>query len=317
MEGQINICSLERAETLVTSFSGDSSEQEQILYKCVDSIFEKKESEISGSADAFHNFAVSCIKIADDYLTAYDVIKLGLKLHPTNTDLLADAIKYGYNCTDIKKCEEYLRYLRTIDQRVWTWRAFSFTIDYLLDCYTSDNAEQNCISDVKELAEQYRKRYPHDEDSLYSKYEIHNRLGELTEAMDVLIEALESSDFCPKCWLKYADILVEEGKYTEATKPIIKLCRAPLTSDSVNWSYVNYLKGVCQMALLTSEGESLFDEQQYEEDKVNQIYMSFYKALISTDTYGNLLKRIKKRIKALQADTGIPLPSVLERVLKN
>lgn len=316
MKEQLNICSLERAETLVTSFSSESSEQEQILYKCVDSIFDKKESEISGSADAFHNFAVSCIKIADDYLTAYDIVKLGLKLHPTNTDLLADAIKYGYNCTDTKSCKEYLRHLQTIDQQVWTWRAFSFTIDYLLDCYTSDSAEQNCIAAVKELAEQYRKRYPQVEDSLYSKYEIHSRIGELTEAMEVLVEALRSSDFCPKCWLKYADLLVEQGKYTEAAKPIIKLCKAPLTSDSVNWSYVNYLKGVCQMALLTSEGESLFDEQQYDENRVLQIYGSFYKALISTDAYGELLKRIKKRVEELQADTSIPLPSELEALLE-
>lgn len=316
MNEQIDIYSIDRAETLITSFS-DATEQEHVLYKCVESILGKKESDVNGSADAFHNFAVSCIKVADDYLTAYEIICLGLKLHSTNTDLLADAIKYGYNCTDVKHCEEYLGRLREIDQCVWTWRAFSFAIDYLLDRYTSDNTNQNYLSEIKNLSSQYRQRYPNNEDSIFSEYQIYDRIGELSRALEILVEALNTSIPCPKCWLRYADILVEQGDYSEAVKPIIKLCNNPLTPDSVNWSYVNYLKGVCQRALLVSGTEDIFDEQQYDEKKVVQAYMSFYQALASSDIYGNLKQKIRKRVEELQSASGIVLPNVLENALNS
>lgn len=316
MNEQINIFSIDRAETLITSIS-DAAEQESVLYKCVNRILDSKESDINGSTDAFHNFAVSCIKIADDFLTAYEIVCLGLKLHPTNTDLLADAIKYGYNCNDVKRCEEYLSRLRDIDKCVWTWRAFSFTIDYLLDRYTSDSTNSNYISEIKSLSSQYRKRYPDNEDSLFSEYQIYEHIGELSLASDILIEALNASIPCPKCWLKYADILIEKGNFSDAVKPIIKLCNYPLTSDSVNWCYVNYLKGVCQKALLVPEKEDIFDEQQYDERKVNLTYMSFYQALLSSDIYENLKQKIRKHVEEIESASGVPIPNMLENALNS
>lgn len=317
MEEIIDIKSIDRAEELVSAITNDPETQEEMLYRCADSILNNP-SHISGSADSFHNFAVSCVKIARDYLTAYEIVKLGLSLHRTNTDLLADALKYGYNCSEMTACDEFYKTLKSIDKKHWSWRAFSFSIDYLCEICSSDGeGGEETEREIKELVMEYRKNKPEYEDSMFSQYEVEFKFGSREEAFKLLEDAVKSNIPYPKCMLKYADIMIERGQYSAAARPIFKLLNDPQAAESVNISYVHYLKGLCQMALINSnDSEDLFAKPEYDEEKVYMTYDSFRCALKSSDLYGSLKTKIKKCIEELGNRVPlIPTPEELNHLI--
>ncbi len=311
MEGNIDIKSIDRAEELVSSVVGSLQEQEEMLYKCADSILKKDHSEISGSADGFHNFAISCVKIAHDYLTAYEIVKLGLTLHKTNTDLLADALKYGYNCSETGACARYYDTLQGIKKKYWTWRAFSFSIDYLCErCASDDVDRQKVEEEIKTLAEEYREYKSDYEGSLFCQYEVEDKFGDKEKAFQLLEGAVQSDTPYPKCMLKYADIMVDRGEYRAAARPIFKLLKNPQAAEAVNIGYVHYLKGLCQMGLLEPvESEDLFAKTEYDAEKVAMVYDSFRCALQSSEMYGALKLKLKKCVEELRnRASNIPMP---------
>lgn len=321
MNEKLEIRSLDQAERMITSVS-EEREQEVVLYQCVDSILKEGNTQVIGSADSFHNVAVACVKIAEDYLSACEIVEKGITIHPSNTDLLADAIKYGYKCGNRELCEKYLSVLNEIDKRCWTWRAFSFVIDYIVEFYVSDNGMTELLHTEEELdalVEQYKKRYPDNEDSYFSEYEIYNRFGDKERAFDVLKKAMENINFCPKCWLRYADEMVDLGLFSEAVKPVMKLCNASNASDSVNMSYVYYLRGICQIELLNvgsdNSEEDIFGEIEYDLEKVELVYKSFYKALQSKDIYGNVRDKCWTRIREWAIRTNTECPAYLESMV--
>lgn len=324
-EKKLNICSMDQAERLISAFSGaDSEEKEKALYQIVDSILQREESQpsIGGDADAFHNFTVSLVSIAQDYETAVEILQLGLTIHPTNTDLLADAIRYGYNCGKTEECKQWLAALRQISIASWTWRAFSFSIDYLLDVngsdITSDAADER-LKELLNLVKQYQAYYPDREDSYFREYDIFNRTNQKDKAVKVLETAIETFKYCPKCWLRYADIMVDKGDYRAAIPSIKKLCNHPNSADSVNMGYVYSLRGICQIALLSQETEDeddLFSDPTYDEKKVNSIYDSFRLALAQEDLRENTRTKVKEQLNSLREKTGFEYPERLRALLE-
>ena len=64
--------------------------------------------------------------------------------------MLADYLQNGLNCDRGKLCEEYFDRLMKIPMMRWTWRGFSFGIDYMKSL--ADNIETEEESDaVSEL----------------------------------------------------------------------------------------------------------------------------------------------------------------------
>lgn len=324
-EKKLNICSMDQAERLISAFSeADSEEKEKVLYQIVDSILQREENQasIGGDADAFHNFTVSLVSIAQDYETAVEILQLGLAIHPTNTDLLADAIRYGYNCGKTEKCKQWLAILRQISKASWTWRAFSFSIDYLLDVNGSDitgGSEDAHLAEVLSLVKQYQACYPDREDSYFREYDIYNRTNQKEKAVEVLRAAIGQFQYCPKCWLRYADIMIDKGDYKAAIPSIKKLCSHPNSSDSVNMGYVYCLKGICQIALLSQEPEGeddLFSDPVYDEKKVNSIYDSFRLALVQEDLRENTRVKVREHLNCLREKTGFEYPDRLRALLE-
>ena len=68
------------------------------------------------------------------YDSACAIVKRGLEEAEADVDLLSDFIKYGILCGRQEECDRYFRELKdNISMEEWNWRAFSFSIDYLLD----------------------------------------------------------------------------------------------------------------------------------------------------------------------------------------
>ena len=96
-----------QAERIYNRFARENNNDDRMIEDIVlDLLRALRESDtIYGDDDDFHNFAVTCSNTLDDNRAAYDIVYEGLKLYPTNTDLLADAIKYGYSCGEKDKCK--------------------------------------------------------------------------------------------------------------------------------------------------------------------------------------------------------------------
>ena len=112
-----------------TDAEADEGEKITMFYKIADSSLQKEE--FIGTSMDFHNFGVECARRNAEEL-ACDYLERGLNKYPTSVDLLADYIKYGMVCDRLDKCGEYYSILMGISKNIWNWRAFRFSIDYLM-----------------------------------------------------------------------------------------------------------------------------------------------------------------------------------------
>lgn len=295
-----------QAEDILNRFQRENPNEEskiaELLDELLDALLSSQEM-LTGSADDFHNFSVSISKISSDNYWAHHIAKLGLILHADNTDLLADAILYGKNCGERKDCSEWYKRLLQIDKTAWTWRAFSFSIDYLLEEYASKQVDQK---DILQLVKEYQKYKPNEEDAWLSEFDLYNYTNNRERGMDALIEADRRFKLCPKCWLRIADIKMDEGEYDEAEKYIKKLKRNPKSGESVNMSYVFLLDGLCRMSKMIST--DAYDDGEYDEKEILRIYKSFNIAVSMSGYRENIRLQIVEQIDRLEKETEIAYP---------
>lgn len=290
-----------RAESIFNQAQNqlDDNGINNLLYDLADSLL-MPGKKISGDADSFHNFSVTILKKADDYDTALEIVELGLKLHPSNTDLLADGISYGSNCGQAEKCERFFDCLRKIDYPLWTWRAFSFSIDYILDQSIFSGNTDN-MAPVFELTKLYQQYYPQKEDSWFIEYQIYEKINQIDAGIAVLKKAITELSYCPKCWLRYADIMVDRGLNKEAVFCIKKLRSRPQSSKAVTMSYVYYLDGLCR-------ANAILDSDTIREAEVEQAYKTLKLSLGHSSLRPDIERRVRDLITTLENETDIVFP---------
>lgn len=276
--------------------------QLQVMSDLLEALFGAGEP-LTGDSDDFHNFAVTVSKVANDNKNAYAIVREGLKIHAVNTDLLADAIMYGANTGEKEECEKWYNVLLSVDKSCWTWRAFSFTITYLMDIYASSENSVATIDQILALAEEYQNYLPDREDAWISLYRVYERFNQRTRGIEVLEEAIAKFRFCPKCWLRYADIMIDDGEYEKAEPIIKKMLRNPTTTEHINASYMYFLDGQCKMARLMDS--DAYEMGEISEADVRRIYRSFRLARKSPGLRENVDQRIEEYIDRLTIETGI------------
>lgn len=297
-----------QAEDILNRFRRENSDDvdaiEKMLNDLLDALLSCQEP-LTGGADDFHNFTVSISKISGDNRGALQIAEEGLKLHSDNTDLLADAILYGRNCGEREDCATWYKKLLGIDQSAWTWRAFSFSIDYLLDEYASKRATSE---EILTLVNDYQKYKPDEEDAWLSEYDFYNSTNNRAKGMEALEAADKKFKFCPKCWLRLADIKMDDGLYDEAEPFIKKLKRNPKSGESVNMSYVFLLDGLCRITKMMNTDE--YEDGEYDEKEIYRVYKSFN---ISTSMPGyrdNIRQQIVEQIDRLERETEVEYPYI-------
>lgn len=285
-----------------TNNPNDTDAQLTVLADLLDALFGAEE-QLIGDADDFHNFAVAVSTVANDNKNAYAIVREGLKIHTVNTDLLADALMYGCNTGEKNECDRWYRTLLEVDKSCWTWRAFSFTITYLLDIYSSSENSIANIEQILKLASEYQQYLPDREDAWISLHRVYERTNQRAKGIKVLEEAIEKFRFCPKCWLRYADIMIDDGQYEKAEPVIKKMLRNPNATEHINTSYMYFLDGQCRFAkLMDSEG---YDIGEVDEHDVRMIYRSFRLARKSQGLRENTNQRIEEYIDRISIETGI------------
>lgn len=307
------ITDIGQAEDLLSRFQRDNSDDLAGAEQMLDDLLEAlrtSDAQLTGSPDSFHNFSVSISKISNDNRDALEIIQEGLKLHPMNTNLLADAIKYGCNCGEREVCADCYQSLQSIDKSRWTWRSFSFTIDYLLDSYSAGGTEVS-QNEILELAKSYQEYLPDEEDAWVSECDVYERFNMHGKGLDALKDAIAKFHFCPKCWLRYADIMMDAGNYDEA-EPIIKnLRKHPKSVDYINISYLFFLDGQCKMAkLMETEG---YEDGEVEPATVLKIYKAFQLSLSSPGLRDATRRQIDEYITRLEKETAVYYPKDWDR----
>lgn len=211
-----------------------------------------------GTAGDFHNLAVRLSKEKQLYNLACEVLEKGLEMpqYSRDVDLLADYIFYGIKCGKEKQCAYYYSVLCTIPKKRWKWRAFSFSIDYLLQ--VAERIESNedldiAVNDMHELANEYIHNFPLDEGGYIVKADIYDFVNQQDEMEDILVKGLELPR-APKCSLRLADIAFEKGKYSEARKYLKHAKVTGIGTEShISINYVYYLDLMCMICDLTPQ----------------------------------------------------------------
>lgn len=277
--------------------------------------------DIIGDANDYHNLAVVMSREADDYLAAYQVAEKGLVQFPYNTDLLADAIYYGSNAKKYDNCKVHATTLNGLPRSTWTWRAFSFLIDYYKNRSDWENDTERIVKGLKAalaIAEEYQRYLPSEERSYLAEYEIRQRLAKVAidngdaveketqreRALSLLKDTINNGEYSAvQCSLAYADAMFERQEYQE----VIDICNKALqfgeATASVRLGYLMYLSAQSREILLYKS------EDVQNEEKVRQIYAEYVAALVDAgDSYRSTIER---RIRILAAKSGVPAPEAL------
>lgn len=233
-------------------------------------------NDCSGSANEFHNFAVDLAR-ADEYRLACTVLDCGLTRFKKDVDLLADYLQYGIKCGLDEETRRIYKSLKKIPTKKYTWRGFSFLIEYLqylMDQTDSEKQMSTYESEIQEIIKDFKEKQPSSEEPYRLEAELYHSLNMEQEEVKALKQAFENVDVCPRCALRYADIMLEKGDYTEACMAVDRgIINAMQPQASVNEGYLYFLSALCAIAIVSKEG------REYKKEEVEKIYTDFNLAL--------------------------------------
>lgn len=259
-----------------------------------------------GSADMWHNFAVSLARY-DHYELACDILDRALKLHGPNTDLLADYLKYGLCCDRRDVCRSHYETLRGIRRVKYTWRAFSFSIDYSIHMWEqSDSLEEmdELEKQMLSLAADFRKYFPYLEESYSSEAEVYQKLRMHEKVIETLEAALQKLARTPKCALQLADMMFEQCEYEKALAALERaLKNANEPQQGINSGYARCLTGLSKLA------KAELEETELTPAMIRDIYLEFNLAVDNEFRHAYYRNTIREKAKELQLRYEVPIPA--------
>lgn len=303
----ISDCAIVAEQITINYESEDFGESPKRMLRKLANYIENPEIKCYGTPDEYHNLSVAYAR-ANLFDSACKILKSGLNEVEFSIDLLADFIKYGLSCGEYQQCEEYYLKLKKRPIDLWNWRAFSFSIDYLLNKINRVENESE-IAEIKsealELSDTFTEKFNNDQ-SYYDKSTIYKAFNDSKNETDVLIKVVESEKPTPKCAMRLADIKTDEGDYHKAIHFIKICCTAFETQPGVNRGYAYLLMALGKTSTLF---KCLYNEENTQVDNkiVEEIYRDFYTAL-ECDLDGVYKKTAKNITKVIKAQTGVSFP---------
>lgn len=259
----------------------------------------------SSKADNFHNVAVAYAQ--NHYFDwACTILQRGLEETATagSVDLLADYLAYGISCGRQERCGEYYQRLCKNPKGKWNWRAYSFSIDYLLDQRDRDmeDTQYNKIrAEALKIADEAIERRG-DDQAYLDKSSIYKD-DSLEDERRILEEAVQKLGYAaPKCALRLADIMFEAAEYKAASEKLLICCNAYHVQRTINKEYVRLLLALCKTSILFKEHPD-GDYTPYADD-VRSIYRDINTAL-KEDNQRRFNETAKLLSKVVEAMTGI------------
>ena len=267
---------------------------------------------IAGSASEFHNASVSLTRIGFfDY--AFSLLEVAQERYPRDTDILADLLLYGMKCRNLSELREYQKKLENIDKPLWTWRAFHFQFDYLLEelrYAETDTAAKELAAKIEVLIKDYKENSEHfadlsDKEKAYMvEYEYYSFKRDKKKAIDALKAAtIALPNKCAQCALKLADHYFEVGDNKNAIKYSELAVNIKEDQPSISLGYAYYILAMSREHDVRNIGGALA------EAKVKPIFSAYAAAVeYMREESGRegLLKSVKNQVKTLEYDSGVP-----------
>lgn len=272
--------------------------------------WDNNDLDFEGTADEFHNFTTELAR-AGYYGRACSVLEKGIEQYSMNTDLLADYLNYGIKCGLSKECEKFYHQLDRINDKKKTWRAFDFSIDYLLFKISEEN-DDSVIDKLKaealSLVERFKKALPSEELAYLSEYQIYEATYDKNTGLHKLAEFLNddkrTAKVAPKCHLKYIDEMLEIGEYEQVVLYANDgAAEAAQEQEGVDTGYFFYALALAKDALWLKADKGKPNVDKEDAMNILRYYQTAYDTL--DDNKNAYFKVIAKRYKIISNIAGI------------
>jgi len=252
---------------------------------------------ITGTSDDYYDFALGLAKVGD-YDTACRIIEHGLRTYPHAVDLLAFYLYYGVDSDTYRdNCANHYNTLCEISKERWTWRSYSFSLNYLNALFetTVDVEKKTTIMErMNELIVMFRQKYPNNERVYIAEARLYST-SDPQQEFNILEKAVSDLSLCPRTAYRYSVLLIDQANGSDDYKKAFTALKKALKSTTdydINYKNVYFLQGLCL-------AEILQENEDYKNDEsVREIYKCFRMAQLDTEdgvqlsaNYSKLLHR--------------------------
>lgn len=267
--------------------------------------------EIDGDADDYHNLAALYAKNRfNDF--ACCILDRGLKEYPKSTDLLADYLQYGMSCKRFDECSRHYKKLKEISKDRWTWRAYVFSIEFMLASQQQNlgGVPQN---EIDSLVAEFVKWRTSDEEALFTKAKVYRKCGKFADEKVTLQNAIKEHIVAPKSALRLSDIYFEQGEYNKAI-PLLNraISNAAQPQPPINISYCYLLRALCKIAPLLNEDEKSMNNISADRMGIEKITEEIFEDAHTASQMGGLndtlLLNLRQMIRLMEFRFGVKNP---------
>lgn len=272
---------------------------------------QQEDLKLIGSNEAFHNVATAFAG-SGQFKDACLVLEKGLELYPKETDLLADYLNYGVRAGEMDKAGKYFGVLYEIPHDRYTWRSFTFIIDYLISCnktgifgdkVNKDNLKNTC----QKLVREYKAYLPGEEKAYIAEYNVKASMGAKTnDLLNVLKDGVSKVTVSPQCCLKIVDISLESGDYQSVLDYAQRgLSVSAQEQESVDSGYFYYATALAMDAKWRDVNDPAYKEPEYGKEIIKMYRTADLSLDENKTTYRKVIKKRANMI-AFEMDIDIP-----------
>ena len=310
MDNDISYSSIEEMHTALV--------RREISPRALYDYLRDNKDKIRGSETAYHNLSVEFERQNCPSFAA-DVAAIGVTVYPMSTDLLPAMISYAQSSGNIEYCEKGLAKLKEIPRKYWTWRTFTFVVDYYKDNLASlDNPKkyEESLAAAKENISEFKQYIPHEERAYVAEAEMYLHQNEYQNAINALIDGVSHVSVAPQCCMKLADLYLQIGEYKKVEEYARKgILASTQDQPTVSIGYLYYLFA------LSLDAQRMFSKincQAFDRSMIMEIVTAYHTAdqlFInegrSTVSYRNT---IKAKLIILAMEEGISVETQSDSV---
>lgn len=275
--------------------------------------------------DEYHNASIDAFR-RGGASGGFKVVAKGLEKFIADIDLLADAVRWAplepededrplKEINELIYAGDFYEMLKQYKQD-WNWRAYDFSIDYLVDrkaCTQKGDSKASTLKEALNLSDDFVKTFPDDERSYSAKTKVLLAMGKRDEAESVLDDVVMNKGAngmmsVAQCCLRYIEILLRKARYEDATKVAkVALVGTAIPQPSARIGYFLMVIALCRDALLIQRH---LDDDGYilESNEVDSVLKIYRQALRLVGDDREYSHTIKSRIVVIQALAGTDAP---------